>query len=58
MVIVPIALMIVVPSDGFDSVTKKVRSFVSKLLFRIGMVIVLLSVASLASNVIVPEVAV
>ena len=45
-----------VPLDGLDSVTKKVRSLVCVLLFRIGTVIVL--DVSPAANESVPVVAV
>ena len=55
-VTVPLALLMVVPLDGLDSVTEKVRSLVCELLFRIGTVIVL--DVSLAANVSVPETAV
>jgi hypothetical protein len=49
-----VALLIVVPLDGPDRVTEKLRSLVCELLFRIGMVIVL--VVSLSANVSVPVV--
>ena len=55
-VTVPLALLMVVPLDGLDSVTEKLRSLVCELLFRIGTVIVL--DVSLAANVSVPEAAV
>ena len=55
-VTVPLALLMVVPLDGLDSVTEKLRSLVCKLLIAIGTVIVL--DVSLAANESVPEVAV
>ena len=55
-VTVPLTLLMVVPLDGLDSVTEKLRSLVCKLLFRIGTVIVL--DVSLAAKVSVPDVAV
>ena len=51
-----VALLMVVPLDGLDSVTEKVRLLVCELLYRIGTVIVL--DVSLAANESVPEVAV
>ena len=55
-VTVPLALLMVVPLDGLDSVTEKLRSLLCVLLFRIGTVIVL--DVSLAANESVPETAV
>ena len=55
-VTVPVALLMVEPLDGLDSVTEKLRSLLCVLLFRIGTVIVL--DVSPAANVSVPEVAV
>ena len=55
-VTVPLALLMVVPLDGLDSVTEKLRSLTCEALFRIGTVIVL--DVSPAANESVPEVAV
>ena len=52
----PVALLTVVPLDGLDSVTEKLRLLVCEALFRIGTVIVL--DVSLTANESVPEVAV
>ena len=52
----PVALLTVVPLDGLDSVTEKLRVLVCEALFRIGTVIVL--DVSLTANESVPVVAV